>query len=183
MANNEWRRDVLEGSVLSSNVQGVANSGAARVWGLKATASLPISQYIRGSLLEFEAEFLDSSFNDPITERQRGLSDINSPSIFRQDIERLNFSWGLSYQAESNGTFFFADEESFNLDSDKWDAFIETTLFFGVKANLSFSAIGGQRFIRERRFFSPDRNGIFTGAELIDRRRGTFATMNLSGTF
>jgi len=183
---HEWRRDVLEGAILSSNVQGVANSGSARVWGLKATASLPMSRYIRGGLLEFEAEFLDSSINDPITGRQRGLSNINSPSIaieFRQDLKKLNLSWGLSYQAESDGTFFFADEESFNLDSDKWDAFVETTLFSGVKANLSFSAIGGQRFVRERRFFSPDRNGRFAGTELIDRGRGTFTTLSLSGTF
>ena len=183
---HEWRRDVLEGAILSSNVQGVANSGSARAWGIKATASLPISRYIRGGLFEFEAEFLDSSFNDPITGRQRGLSNINSPSLaieFRQDLENLNLSWGLSYQAESDGTFFFADEESFNLDSDKWNAFLETTLFSGVKANLSFSAIGGQRFVRERRFFSPDRNGRFTGTELIDRGRGTFATLSLSGAF
>ncbi len=183
---HEWRRDVLEESVLPSGTRVITNLGSARVWGLKTIASLPLSQYLYGAMFELEAELLDSNFNDPVTGRRRGLSNIDSPSIqaeFRQDLDRYRISWGVSYQAELEGTFFFVDEESNNLDSSKWDAFVETTRYFGLKTRLSWSSIGGQNFIRQRQFFTPDRGGQLSDSQLINRERGAFASITVSGQF
>ena len=183
---HEWRRDVLEQLVLPSGGQGVANAGSGRVWGVSANASLPLSPLIPGGLIEAELEFLDSTFDDPITGATRSLSSIDSPSIFvefRQDLTEKKIAWGFSYRAPLEGPFFFANEESFNRDGEHWSLFIETTRFAGIKTNLEFSGIGGQNFLRERRFFDPDRSGVFTGTQVISRDRGMFVRLTASSQF
>jgi hypothetical protein len=183
---HEWRDDVLEQIVLPSGAQGLGNAGSARVWGLKSTASLPLSNIISGGLLEIEAEFLNSTISDSVISQDRSVSSIDSSNIFvqfRQDIPQRRIAWGVSYRAPLEGPFFFADEISLNRDGRQWTAFVETTRFFGVKANLELAAIGEQNFFRERRFFSPDRGGTFQGSEIISRDRGMFATLTISGQF
>lgn len=183
---HEWRDDIQEQVILPSGAQGLGNAGSARVWGLKTNASLPLSAVLPGGLLEVEAEFLDSTFDDPITSEQRVVSNIDSPNIFaefRQDLTERRIAWGFSYRAETDGLFFFADEESFNRDGRHWSAFIETTRVLGIKTSLEFSGIGKQNFFRERRFFNPDRDGAFDGSQTVSRDRGMFITLTMSGQF
>ena len=183
---HEWRNDILEQVVLPSGAPGTANAGDGRVWGLTANGALPLTSLVPGALVEVEAEFLDSTFLDPITGANRSISDIDSPSIlaeFRQDLTARKLAWGFSYRAAREGYFFFADEESFDRDGDIWRVFVETTRLWGVRTNLAFRNVGGRNFYRERRFFSPDRGGVFTGAETISRDRGMFVTLTMSGQF
>ncbi|MEE9328682.1 MAG: TonB-dependent receptor [Parvularculaceae bacterium] len=183
---HEWRDDVLEQTVLPSGVQGLGNAGSARVWGVKSTASLPLSAVIPGGLLELEAELRDSTFADPIITASRSVSSIDSADIFvqfRQDLPERKFAWGLSYRAPLEGPFFFADEISLNRDGRSWGGFIETNRFSGLKANLEFTGIGEQNFSRERQFFAPDRSGVFEGSQVISRDRGMFVTLTVSGQF
>jgi len=183
---HEWRDDILEQIILPSGAQGLGNAGSARVWGVTSTASIPLSSLLPGGLVEVEAEFLDSKFDDPILDGSRSVSSIVSPNIFiqfRQDIIDKNFSWGISYRAETEGPFFFADEISLNRDGRSWAAFFETTRYLGIKTNLEISGIGGNNFSRKRSFFEPDRGGAFIGSETISRDRGLFATLTFSGQF
>jgi hypothetical protein len=183
---HEWRDDVLEQIVLPSGAQGFGNAGAARVWGVTASGPLPLEPIVPGGQIEVQADILASAFDDPITQRERSLSNIDTPKItvdYRQDLTDLNLAWGLSYDAPSKGPFFFADEISRNRDGEKWTAFIETTRFFGAKTNLELSAIGDQEFSRERIFFTPDRSGDLSGSETIDTYRGIVATLTISGQF
>lgn len=183
---HEWRSDVLEHIVLPSGGQGTANAGSARVWGVKTNGSLPLSPVIPGGLIEVEAEFLDSTFADPITGERRVVSSIDSPNIFaqfRQDLIEHRVAWGFSYRAQTDSLFFFADEESFAGDGRRWAVFAETTRIPGVKTNLEFAGIGKQNFFRNRRFFDPDRSGIFTGSQNISRERGMQVTLTMSGRF
>lgn len=61
--------------------------------------------------------------------------------------------------------------------------FVETTRYLGLRMNFALRNCGGRAFGRERRFFSPSRSGTSTGTELIDRERGMFATLTVTGQF
>ncbi|MEM7740796.1 MAG: TonB-dependent receptor plug domain-containing protein [Pseudomonadota bacterium] len=183
---HEWQDDILEQSLLPPDGSGLANAGSARLWGVTVDTSLPLTPLIPGGLMEVEADIRDSSFDDPITGDRRQISNTDSPSIlveFRQDLNQRRMAWGVSYRAALSGTFFFTDEESFNRDGERWSAFAETTRFFGAKTTLELSGIGSQNFLRERRFFDPDRGGVFAGSERIETNRGMFVNLTVSGQF
>ncbi|CAK9039504.1 Probable ABC transporter ATP-binding protein NosF [Durusdinium trenchii] len=183
---HEWRDDVIEQVELPSGAFGAANAGDGRIWGVTTNASLILSPLIPGGLIEVEADLRDSTFFDPLTAMDRVISDITSPTIlaeFRQDLTKRKLAWGFSYRAAEKSTFFFADEESFTRDGEQWSVFIETTRIKGVRTNFSLRNIGKRNFFRERQFFEPSRADVFTGAETIDRDRGVFATLTISGQF
>ena len=183
---HEWRNDILEQIILPSGVQGLGNAGNAQVWGLKSTASLPLSFIIPGGLLELEAEFSDSSFFDPVISGKRAVSNIDDVNIsidFRQDIPNWKMAWGVSYTAPLEGPFFFVDEISLNGDGRTWGGFIETTRFFGFKTHLEFAGIGDRKFFNKRSFYNPDRGGTFTGSLTSASNRGLFATLTISNQF
>lgn len=183
---HEWRDDVLEQVRLPSGAFGAANAGSGRVWGVTANAALPLAPVIPGGLLEVEADIRDSSFDDLLTGDERSLSEIRSPTVlaeFRQDLTTRKIAWGVSYRAQAEETFFFADEESFEEDGEIWSAFIETTRWKGIRTNLSARNIGERNFFRRRTFFDPDRSGTASGTETIDRDRGPFMTLTFSGQF
>lgn len=183
---HEWRDDVLELIILPSGAQGLGNAGSAKVWGAKSTVSLPLSSFIPGGLLELEAEWRDSSFDDSIIGRERSISSIdrlNAFVEFRQDLSKQQIAWGFSYQAPLEGPFFFVDEISLNRDGRAWKAFIETTRYFGLKTSLVLEGIGKRNFSRERQFFDPDRRGVIQRSQFISRDRGMFVTLTASGQF
>ncbi len=183
---HEWRDDVLELIILPSGAQGLGNAGAAKVWGAKSTVSFPLSALIPGGLLEVEAEWRDSSFDDPIIARERSVSSIdrlNAFVEFRQDLPTRQMAWGFSYQAPLEGPFYFVDEISVNRDGRAWNAFVETTRYFGLKTSLALEGIGKRIFSRERQFFDPDRGGEFQGSQFISRDRGMFVTLTAAGQF
>ena len=106
---HEWRNDILEQIILPSGAQGLGNAGNAQVWGLRSTASFPLSFIIPGGLVELEAEFSDSSFFDPVISGKRAVSNIDDVNIsidFRQDIPNWKMAWGVSYTAPLEGPFF-----------------------------------------------------------------------------
>ncbi|MEL7046194.1 MAG: TonB-dependent receptor, partial [Pseudomonadota bacterium] len=174
-AFHEWRYDVIEQVALPSGAFGAANAGDGRVWGLTGNASLPLAPFLKGGLIEVEADFRDSVFQDPLTGQERELSYVRSPTVlveFRQDLPRRRFSWGVSYRAARDNAVFFADEESFTTDEDSYRVFVETTRFWGIRTNLELRNVDGRSFYRQRRFFRPDRSAEFVGTETIDRERG-----------
>lgn len=185
-AFHEWRQDVLEQVVLPSGASGIANAGDARVWGITGSAALPLDLLVPGGLLEAEFELADSAFRDPITNDIRnvtGLTTSRGEISFRQDLVKQRFAWGVYYILSSDKANFFTNEASFKTDKELWGAFIETTRFLGVKCRLAFRHIGGQRFLRNRLFYAPDRGGEFVGSEFIDQERGMFIAIAISGQF
>ena len=156
------------------------------LWGVDIEGALPLSGLIPGGLLEVSADFRDASFDDPITGETRNVNGLRSPIIeidFRQDLTDHKLAWGAGYEAPYDIAFFFADEIDAGSPTSGWSAFVETTRFFGVKAQLEVRNIGGRDFPRERRFFAPDRSGVFTGSEIQERRRGEFVKLTISDQF
>lgn len=183
---HEWRQDVIEQILLPSGVFGSANAGNGRVWGATTNITVPLTALISGGLLEIEADIRDSEFSDPITGRDRMLSDVLSPSIlleFRQDLTEMKMAWGISYLAASDNQFFYGNEESFSTDGKQWSAFVETSRFKGIRVNLSLRNIGDRTFFRERRFFDSNRAETFTGSQTIERDRGMFVKLTFTGQF
>ncbi len=183
---HEWRDDVIEQVELPSGAFGADNAGDGRVYGVTVNASLPLTRFVPGGLVEVEADVRDSTFSDPLTDRDRDLSDVESPTLlveFRQDLTLHRVAWGFSYRADRDTTVFFADEESYETTGETYRLFVETTRYFGLRMNLALRNIGDRDFLRERRFFSPSRGGVFTGTETIDRERGMFATLTVTGQF
>ena len=183
---HEWRDDVIEQILLPSGAFGSANAGDGRIWGVTANASLILSPLIPGGLIEVEADIRDSTFADPLTGSDRAISNVSSPTIlaeFRQDLTGRKLAWGFSYRAARERSFFFANEESLTRDGEQWRVFIETTRVKGIRTNLAIRNMGKRNFFRERRFFEPSRADAFTGTETINRDRGIFATLTLSGQF
>lgn len=183
---HEWRDDVLEQVALPSGAFGVANAGSATVQGLDADLSVPLAFLIPGGLLEAEVALRESEFDDPITGRTRDITELRTPEIevnFRQDLTDLELAWGVGYEAPYDVAFFFADEIDAGSPEAGWTGFVETTRFFGVKAQLEVRNIGGRDFPRERLFFDPNRAGAFAGSEIQDRRRGEFIKLTISNQF
>ncbi len=183
---HEWRDDILEQVVLSSEVAGLGNAGSARVWGTDITADVLLDRFITGAILKINARFLDSRFVDPLISAERSVSSIDKADVFiefRQDRVGAPFAWGLWYRAPLEGSFYFADEISLNRDSRSFGAFLETTRILGVKTSLSVAGIGNENFSRERLFFEPDRSGTVSGSESIRRGRGAFVTLTVTGQF
>ena len=52
-----------------------------------------------------------------------------------------------------------------------------------MKMRLEASNLFQTRFPRDRQFFAPDRSGVFTGSENLDRERGEFLTFTISDQF
>ncbi len=183
---HEWRSDVLEQLLLPSGVAGKGNAGEGRVWGAKGSLSLGLDDYLTGAILELETEVVESTFNDPLIGRERGLSNLSSPSAlleFRQDISSQQMSWGVSYRLASDSEIYFVDEEYFSREGSQWTAFIESTRISSMRINLSLRNIGTRDFSQQRRYFTANRSNPSTGTEFVERSRGMFAALTLSGQF
>ena len=183
---HEWRDDIIEQVELPSSAFGSANAGNGRIWGITANASLPLAPIIPGGLFEVEADFRESTFDDPLSGASRDISDVSSPSLlaeFRQDLPDLKLAWGLSYRAPRKSRFFFGDEISFTRDGEQWGAFLQSNHIKGWRTTLELRNIGTRNFFRERTFFQPSRADSLSGSEIIDRDRGVFVSLTLAGQF
>jgi len=183
---HEWKDDVLERIVLPSGAQTRANVGSARRWGIDAQASLPIDRFLKGGLLEVELYAKESSFLDPLTNQKRRLHDFVPLEYFidfRHDIPNTEWSWGVEYDSNFNWHGYFVDEFEDFKGSDRWDLFIETTQFFGVRMRLtSFYTFSVQRD-RIRYLYAPTRGDAFIGTEISQRERDTGFLFEISGQF
>ncbi|SDD87951.1 TonB-dependent receptor plug domain-containing protein [Kordiimonas lacus] len=183
---HEWKDDVLERIVLPSGAQARANVGSARRWGLDAQASIPLDQLLKGGLLEVELYAKESSFLDPLTNQTRRLHDFKPLEYFidfRHDILNSEWSWGVEYESNFNWHGYFVEEFEDFEGSDRWDLFIETTQFFGVKMKLtSFYTFSVQRD-RIRYLYAPTRGDTFIGTEISERERDTGFLFEISGQF
>jgi hypothetical protein len=67
---------------------------------------------------------------------------------FRLDLVSKQLSWGFSYRAAAENTFFFY-EETFIRDGGQWRAYIDITRFAGIRSILSVRNLGTRIFIKK----------------------------------
>lgn len=183
---HEWKEDVLEQVLLASGAPGLGNAGAARSWGLEGSLTLPLHRLLPGGQLESSFEFSESRFDDPLTRTTRRLNGLQRPEAevsLRQDLPVIGLAWGATYTLPSETEFFFFNEQLTSQVGDNWTLFAETTRLAGLTTRLTATYAGNIDYPQERRLFASDRSGTLQARELIDRTRGTFVTLTVSGKF
>lgn len=165
------------------------NIGDGEAWGLEANLTLPLRPLIPGGELTVAYQWLDSSVTDPVTGLRRMSSGDEENEIeieFRQDIPGHNLAWGVSYFKESQAQVFrFNEVDTF--EEGPWvDVFIEATTRAGMKITAIAANVADGDVLRERRFFTPDRNGALERSEVQERHfagRAPWFILRASGTF
>ena len=182
----EWRSDVLEQIILPTGGSGLGNAGSATFYGVETDLILPLDFILPGGRFEAFYVWRKSNLFDPIIGRDRALSDINPTFFrfeFRHDITEHRFSWGLDMEGGFEEGNFFAAERLDFAGPYRFDAYVETTRYFGVKMRLEVNRFTGNTFNRDRFFFDPDRGGTFTGSELQRRAFGSTVRFEVTTQF
>jgi len=164
-------------------VDAPGNIGDARVYGIHATARVPL-RFPRGGTFTFDGTRQESRVTDPLTGATRGISEFQDWQLaagFRQDLPRL--SWGLDYTQKAVLSSYLLKEIDRERVSPSLDAFVEMPLGRGVRLRLAAVSLLGQPELRDRLFYAPDRRGAFDHAELGERDPGTWYQLSVSGSF
>ncbi len=148
---HHWISDALDLLPLSETFEATGNIGDARRWGGTIETSIPLQWLgLTGARLDIFGRWQDSSVTDPVTGEKRVLSDRTPPGRlmplvfstenkyafsvnFRQDFQAEKVSWGWDIRERGEHPRFRANELDI-LDEDmEFNAFIETTRWFGLK--------------------------------------------------
>ncbi|MET1255639.1 TonB-dependent receptor plug domain-containing protein [Aliikangiella maris] len=181
---HNWHKDVLEQILLTPEIQALGNAGSGQSWGAKMTSNLPLERWIPGGALELNADWMDSSFDDPITGQTRVLTDFISPDIvidFRQDLSVLR--WGIGYTAYKVYRDYYADEFDYLKNKPMWFAFAEKSFGQNLTLRLEIENVNDFRQYRERKRYSGNRADSAYWLEKTQRERGETIKLLISGEF
>jgi len=187
----EWRTDILEQIVVStdddgSENYGLGNAGDANFWGVVTELNLPLDFILPNGLVEIVHRYRDSDFDDPIINNKRTVNGY-SPNFlsmeFRQDLVEQQMAWGLEYWGSFTNTSFRVDEVEKFSGNKRLRFFIETTKFLGIKTQLEVSHSNKGHYSRSRFFYQNNRNGAFDGSQVSHRTRKPELKLSFSGTF
>lgn len=148
------------------------NIGEGSIVGAELSLRVPLARLLPGGTFSVTGLWQDTEVKDPLTGEQRMFSDLQENRInaeLRQDLHAARFAWGTTYEAMSmdadfrlNEIFRFSQIHLLNL-------FAETTWIANLKLRVELqSALDGVEK-RDRRLYTPDRNGA-----LLARERGEF---------
>lgn len=182
----EWRQHVLEHIILPSGDYALGNAGTAEVKGITSSLNLPLHQWAKGAQIAFQANFIDSSFIDPVTNQNRQLTELTTPDIsvdFRQDINQHNIFWGISYQAYQRSKAYYVDEYNHFHTQGLWQIYIEGIAFDGFKVRLDINNLGDKRTQWQRRLYQPNRSGALEQLQITQRHQDPSISFSISQTF
>jgi len=150
--------------------------------------TMPFSPILPGAKVTFDGAFLHTRVTDPITGRQRSISnqpEENMSGEFRQDLNNLKLAWGLEYQKISAAEYFRHDETDSQQEGPYLDLFVESTIIPGIKLKATAENILRSPVLRARQFFTPDRAGAPLRSEHRERHfeGAPLLLFALSGTF
>ena len=185
---HHWLDDVVDLVPFNTEngpIAAAGNIGSGDVNGIQVTFAAPLAPFIPGGTLNVDATLQDASVTDPITGRERTISDFDGNKIkaeFRQDTHFHGLSWGIKYTAQSSRTDYRVVETDLTRESPSLDVFVERPLIGNIKLNLSFISIQDSFELRKRTFYEGDRNGSLTGIEDTRRDPGKWILLTLSGS-
>lgn len=167
------------------------NIGNGRRWGVETALTLPLDRAgIAGGRIDLSGHWQDSSVEDPVTGRDRVLSD-EAEYEFRMDFRHnppgADFAWGGMVAVESEVPVFGLDEFVITDDVDETldiDIYIETTRWRGIRTRLQFGNVLNRTFHRDRLVFTGQRElSPLAYRELRDRKRGHSIELSMTGVF
>lgn len=183
---HEWKNDVLEYIVQPNGIQGIGNAGNARLWGYNAAVTIPVSFLLKGAQVKVVAEDRASNIFDPVIGRTRALTRITAPKLevnFRHNLPEHAFAWGFGYIGSSTTNYFYVTEIDRTIAHSRWNAFMETSYFDGLRIRLEANQIGKFKENRERSLFDLSRATAPSGFEITNRDQGTLFSLIISGQF
>ena len=164
-------------------VDAPGNIGDARVYGVHLAGRAPL-RFLRGASLNLDATWQQSSVTDPLTLREREISEfekLNLSAGLRQDLP--NFAWGLNYVAKPRTSAYLLREIDRNRASASLDLFCEMPLPHGLRLRFTALSLLGQEQTRDRLFFDPDRRAGAFSAERSERFPEHWFQLSVSGSF
>lgn len=177
--------DVID-NVPVSGFDAPGNIGEGDGYGVNIKSTVPVGFLIPGGEFEFVLDWERARVSDPVTGLERDLNGHVEREVevsFRQDLPKLKFAWGAElYKGSQVVTYRVAELDTFE-EGPFISAFVETRAVKGLKIRLFGHNLDNTNFVRERIFFTGDRNGPQRRTEVRDRQFGRFVGVRVSGTF
>ena len=164
------------------------NIGSGFRYGMRGQFTIPMERVgITGGRLDFNGRWQYSGVDDPLSKRQRELSnerDWTAQINFRQDLPNAKFGWGIN-------AGIFNDYANFGLDeidrfSRSWNfgAFIETRAIKDLRIRLGVNDLFRDTTDRDRSVFDGPRNSApLDFREIRDRERNRQFFVQVRGVF
>lgn len=180
----EWRRDVLEASVLPSGAFGAVNVEQARVGSVQGNLALPLDRILQNGLINVKYIRQSARLNDPLTGERRALTNFQ-PETFevelRQDLSSA--SWGVDYASGFQRLFWYQDEARVQDHRADLGLYVETRRFRDTRLTLRFDGLLGTRTTYSRLQYVPSRAGRPNQREVWDIRTPFVTTVAVSRNF
>jgi hypothetical protein len=171
---HHWIKDVLDLLPLTSEFEAPGNIGNGRRWGLELESTLPLEALrLNGARLRLKGRLQDSRVTDPITGEHRELSQVTNPfrldffSLdtryaytvdFRQDFDTARMAWGFDIQQRGERPQYKVNELDIRDNQVQFDAFFETTRFWGIKMRVDYENIFDLEEERRRTIYVAERD-------------------------
>jgi outer membrane receptor protein involved in Fe transport len=162
------------------------NIGEGSIIGAALSLRVPLTGLLPGGTFNVTGLWRDSEVTDPLTGVDRMFSDFEENEIsaeLRQDLNAARFAWGTSYEAASTDTEFRLDEINRFREIHLLNIFAETTWIANVKIRLELQSALDSTERRDRRRYSPDRNGALLSREIGEYEPGHWWLLKASSSF
>ncbi|MCI4645609.1 MAG: TonB-dependent receptor plug domain-containing protein [Hyphomonadaceae bacterium] len=185
---HEEIEDLVDRVPLPGGGQGPGNLESATRSGANGNVTLHLDQFgLAGVKLELEGAWETSSVEDPVTGRNRPISENRVNFVFgelRWDIPSTDFAVLIAAEHGRRQRFFRLDE-TFRYTQTKpfaW-AELEHKDIFGTTGFVRIGNLLDSTDKEERAIYSPDRSGPVVENYVFDRDFGYILTVGLSGSF
>ncbi len=200
--------DVQDLLPVTAELEVPGNIGNGSRLGVEMEATLPLDWLkLASARLDLKARKQHSSVTDPVTGEKRVLSGktgFGGPTIipfrdesdeyeyvydvaYRQDFKRARVAWGWDIAERAERILFRVNELDKVDESElEFNAFAETTRFWGIKIRVEGQNILSLAEERDRTVFAGSRNTAMTNIlrhELRSRDKGFRMFLTLSGAF
>ncbi len=201
-AFHHWLEDVLDLLPISDEFEVPGNIGNGRTWGMIFTTTIPLNKInLSGARLDIQTRLQDSKVTDPVTGNTRKISAFSAfpgpPTIrffsdndyvvdiaFRQDLEAARWAWGVDTAFQADRQVYKVNElENFE-EGVEFNAFVETTRWFGVKIRLEGRNLTNYLEVRDRLSYTGRREiSPIQRREFRLRKPNRIFTLTMSGSF
>jgi hypothetical protein len=197
---HDWINDVEDLLPLSPTLEAPGNIGNGRRWGTDVETTIPLHWIgLKDARIDARLRLQDSSVTDPVTGEKRVLSGVGGldPGFsfanennwsylikFRQDFKEAQISWGGEVGEQGERPRFKVDELDVRSEGVWFNAFAETTRWFGLRFRLEGINILNYDENRERTFFVGQRDLSGVDSRLVQTFHNGFRiNLSVSGSF
>jgi hypothetical protein len=197
---HDWIDDVQDLLPLSATLEAPGNIGNGRRWGADFEATVPLDWVgLQNARIDARVKIQDSTVTDPVTGNKRVLSGVGGldPGFsfanendwsylikFRQDFKAAQISWGGEVGEQAERPRFKVDELDVRSEGVWFNAFAETTRWFGLRIRVEGINILNYNENRVRTFYTGQR-GLSPVRRSLEQtfHNGSRINLSVSGSF